>query len=294
MRRDTTIRRIGTALALAVALSCAALAAPVRFAVLTDLHAHDLDSPLEGKWMSHTAERIGLFVDSAHAAAVDFVIELGDFVNGWVVLGVDPGSPDRIPAILAWADGLLAEFDGPRYHVIGNHDLYNLDKTQYRTALGMAATTYSFDAGGVHFIAIDVQFDEAGTDLAHTYTGVAGFLPESNLAWLRRDLATSDCPTVVFVHQRLDSFVEEWNRPLIANAEEIRALLAADGDVVLVLQGHAHTNDLSILGGIPYVTLEALVDQDTPPSWAIVVIDSEMRSIEIRGEGEQQDYDFGF
>ena len=294
MNPHRPLRAIVTGLLLLPLVSVAMLAAPVRFAVFTDLHAHDLDSPIEGKWMSHTADRLAAFVEAAHAAEAEFVVELGDFVNGWVVLGVDPGSPDRIPSILAWADGLLAAFDGPRYHVIGNHDVYNLDKTEYRMILEMAATQYSFDVGGVHFVALDVQFDDTGADLAHTYTGVAGSMPPQSVDWLRQDLARSNVPTVVFVHQRLDSTVEEWGRPLIAHAEEIRAILREDGDVILVLQGHDHANSLSWIDGIPYVTLEALVDQDTPPSWAHVIIDPDRGTIEIRGVGDQQDYDFTF
>ena len=96
----------------------------VRIGLITDTHAHDLDSPLEGKWMSHTGERLSAFTTAMNAWEPDFVIELGDFINGWVVLGADPGDPARIPDILAWADGLYNKFDGPAYHVIGNHDLY--------------------------------------------------------------------------------------------------------------------------------------------------------------------------
>ena len=262
----------------------------VRFGLITDVHAHDTDSPLEGKWMTHTQERLAAFTSAMNAWQADFVVELGDFLNGWIVLGADPGDPARIPDVLAWADSLYAGFDGPRYHVIGNHDVYNLDKEQYRTILGIDRTFYSFDVGTVHFVVLDVQYAEDGSDLAHTYTGVAGFVPGPELDWLRADLAASGRPTIVFVHQMLDAYVEEWGRALVANQPEIQAILASDGDVIAVFQGHDHDNRHSVSGGIHYVTFEALVDQGTPPSWAQITLDPTARTILIEGVGDQADY----
>jgi hypothetical protein len=176
----------------------------VTFGLFTDLHAHDRDSPLDGKWMTHTEERLAAFTDSMNARAVDFVVQLGDFINGWLVLGADPGDPERVPSLLAWADALYGAFDGPRYHVLGNHDLFNLDKAEVRSILGLDSTYYSFDAGPFHFVALDVQYAQDGADLANTFSGVGGFVPDAELAWLRQDLAANrDRPTVVFVHQML-------------------------------------------------------------------------------------------
>ena len=279
---------------LAVAIAAADVEDAVRFGLIADLHAHDTDSPLEGKWMTHTEERLAAFTAAMNAWDPDFVVQLGDFVNGWVVLGADPGDPARIPGILAWADGLYAAFDGPRHHVIGNHDVYNLDKEQYRTILGIDSTYYSFDVGAYHFVVLDVQFGEDGSDLAHTYTGVAGFVPEREMDWLRDDLAASDRPTIVFVHQMLDAYIEAWGRALVANQPEIQAVLAEDGDVIAVFQGHDHDNAHNEIDGIHYVTFEALVDQGTPPSWARITLDPDARTIVIVGEGDQADYVLGY
>ena len=279
---------------LVLSATAAATAETLRIGVIADVHAHDLDSPIEGKWMSHTEPRLGEFVNAMNAWPADLVIQLGDFVNGWVVLGVDPGDPSRIPGILFWADGLLAGFHGPRLHVLGNHDVYNLDKEQIRTILGLEATYYSVDMNGFHLVILDVQFDEQGRDLAHTYTGVAGFAPEPELRWLRDDLAASELPTVVLVHQRIDDFIEEWGRPVIANAADLQQILADDGDVLAVFQGHDHANHHSLIDGIHYVTFEALVDQGTPSSWAAVTLDSRERTMMIEGVGEQASYNFAF
>ncbi len=277
----------------------AALALPVgaevlRFGLVTDLHAHDLDSPLEGKWMSHTEERLDAFTSDMNEWSPDFVIELGDFINGWLVLGVEPGDPARIPDLLAWADALYARYDGVRYHVIGNHDLYNLDKATYLDVLGQDTTYYSFDAGAYHFVVLDVQYALDGTDLANTYTGVAGFVPPQEMAWLQADLAASTQPTVVCVHQRLDDYLAEWERPTVLNQDDVQALFAADGDVIAVLQGHDHANVHNVIDEVHYLTFEAMVDQDTQPSWARITLDPVAHTIAIEGFGVQASYELTY
>lgn len=265
----------------------------VRFGLITDMHAHDLDSPLEGKWMSHTAERLTSFAEAMNAWAPDFVIELGDFINGWVVLGADPGDPARIPGILAWADGLYDQFNGPSYHVIGNHDLYNLEKSQYLEVLGMEATNYSFDVGSYHFVVLDVQFATDGTDLRNTYTGIAGFVPIPEFEWLRADLDATELPTLVFVHQPIDDTEEEiaaWNRATVLNQEALQRLFAEDGDVIAVFQGHDHANAHYVIDDIHYITFEAMVDQGTPATWAQISLEASTRGIVIEGFGVQESY----
>ena len=281
-------------LVVCVALSLSAGAEVLRFGLVTDIHAHDLDSPLEGKWMSHTEERLLAFTSDMNDWSPDFAIELGDFINGWAVFGVDPGDPARIPDILAWADELYRQFDGIRYHVIGNHDLYNLDKPTYLAVLGQDTTYYSFDAGAYHFVVLDVQYAADGTDLAQCFPSIAGFVPDLEMAWLRADLASTDRPTIVCVHQRLDDFLEAWGRPTVSNGPELQALFAADGDVIAVLQGHDHANVHNVIDGIHYLTFVAMVDQGTPPSWARITLDAEARTIAIEGLGVQASYELTY
>lgn len=287
-------------LILTLAVACVAVGANdeiVRFGLITDTHAHDIDSPLEGKWMSHTQERLTAFTDAMNDWSPDFIVELGDFINGWAVFGVAPGDPSRIPDILAWADELYDQFDGTSYHVIGNHDLYNLDKTQYREILGTETTYYSYDVGNFHFIALDVQFATDGSDLKNAFPSIAGFVPEPEFEWLRADLEASDGATIVFVHQPLDDTEEEiaaWNRPTVLNQDDLRQLFAQDGDVIAVFQGHDHTNVYNIIDGIHYITFEAMVDQETPASWAQITLDPASHHLLIEGIGVQATYELTY
>jgi alkaline phosphatase len=267
----------------------------LQIGIVTDVHAHDLDSPLEGKMMTRYPERLGAFIDAMNTWPADLVIELGDFVNGWVVLGTDPGDPYRIPQILEEAEAIYAGFDGPRYHVIGNHDVYNLSKEEYRQCVNITSTCYSFDAGAYHFVVLDVQYDEEGNDLAYTYTGVRGFVPQKEMEWLQKDLAATDRPTIVCVHQMLDTEPTEAGWTLIGNATEVRTLLADSGVVIAVFQGHDHANRHTLIDGIHYITFQALVDEEgRAPSWAYVTLDPTSRTITIEGEGDQADWELQY
>lgn len=289
--------RLLIALAIAVFLSLSLVAEPVRVAIVADVHAHDTNSPNEHKIMVNWAERLIAFVDAANAQAVDAIISLGDLVNGCFVLGAELGDPARIPAILDEAVAVLSAFDGPVHHVIGNHDVYNLSKEQYLAGAGQAATYYSFDLLGFHFIILDAQFDKRENDYAHIAWMVQGLVPTVELDWLAADLQASDLPTLVFIHQPLDSdFSLLAGGPPVFNHLAVRGLLAADGDVIAVFSGHEHDARYSEIAGIHYITVAAMVDHDeaTPPTWATVTIDPEARTLVIDGEGMQPDIEVSF
>lgn len=278
-----------------------AASAPLRIGIFTDLHAHDLDSPAERKVMTNYAERLSAFVTAMNAWPADLVIELGDFVNGWAVLGVDHlGDPFRIPQILEAAEAVYARFNGPRYHVLGNHDVYNLSKEEYLERVNITSTYYSFDAGAYFFVVLDAQYDKEGNDHASIYAGVRGFIPQPQLDWLAEVLAATDKPTIVCIHQRLDDdFDLLAGGPEILNNKEVQAILRDSGVVITVFQGHEHANAYSLIDGIHYITfaplLEMLVDgESTPPSWAHVTLDPAAHTITIVGEGDQEDLELRY
>jgi 3',5'-cyclic AMP phosphodiesterase CpdA len=265
---------------------------PLRIGIFADLHAHDTDSPLDRFLMVDWAERLQACVDAMNAWPADLMIELGDFINGRFVLGAELGDPERIPAILSAVDAVYAAFDGPRYYVLGNHDVGDLTKAEFLEHVGAEATTSSFDVGGVHVVLLDAQYREDGSDRGREFWYMTGFIPEHVLDWLRDDLASSELPTIVCLHQRLDlEFEIRHGGPEVLNHEEVRELLVGDGDVIAVFQGHDHGGGYSYVDGIHYVTFTALIGRigGKPPTWAYVTLDPTVRTIEIVGEGEQQD-----
>ena len=99
-----------------------ASAAPVvRFGMVTDLHYADIDPDpapvgvVGRRFYRESLRKLGEAVEVFNARKLDFAIELGDFkdnTNG------REGTLAHLEAIEAG----FAKFNGPRYHVAGNHD----------------------------------------------------------------------------------------------------------------------------------------------------------------------------
>lgn len=269
------------------------LAEPLRVGVFTDLHAHDTNNPIERLVMVNYKERLRACIDAMNAWPADLMMQLGDYVNGRFVIGAAFGDPARIPGILEDAESIYAKFSGLRYHVIGNHDVQDLSKGEFLERVPMTATYYSFDAGANHFVVLDAQYNRKGEDCSRVFYVVQGNIPSFQLDWLEEDLAATDQPTIICVHQRLDvEYDFRSGGPEIYNAEEVRALLEESGKVIAVFQGHDHDGAYSQIDGIHYVTFRALIDraEPTPPSWALVTLDPVNHTITIEGAGEQVSY----
>ena len=265
----------------------------LRVGVLADLHAHDTDSPGEEKVMTNYGERLQAFVDAMNAWPADLVIELGDFVNGKFVLGAELGEAARIVGILDDAESVYAQFEGPRYYVLGNHEVYDLSKEEFLEHTAADATYFSFDAGAYHFVILDAQYSKTGTEYGHMGWVVQGTLPDVELECLREDLAATDRPTIVCIHQPLDvDFALLAGGPEVSNNKAVQAVLREADVVIAVFQGHAHENVHNLIDGIHYVTFQALVDhtEPVPPAWAKVTLDPTARTIVIEGAGEQADW----
>ena len=284
--------------ALVFAIGLSLSAAPVRIALFTDAHAHDTDSPTEGKVMTNYAERLGTFVEAANAWPADIAIELGDLVNGAFVMGPGYGDPTRIPSILEAGLASLSGLDAPMHYVLGNHDLYDLSKVEFLATIGQEEAYYSFDLEGFHFVIIDAEFNDPDeSDFDHVFMRVKCRIPVAELEWLANDLAATDLPTVVSIHQPLDAeFDPNAGGPPVVNNAEVRQILSDSGVVIAVFQGHDHTNVYAEIDGIHYVTFAAMVDHTVPgpATWAQISLDLETRTISIDGFGLQDDYELGF
>ncbi len=270
---------------------------PLHVGIITDVHVQDTNSPARDRVMTNYAERLTAFVGAMNAWPADAIIELGDLVNGAFVMGGAPGDAARIAGFLDEAVALLSGFDGPIHYVLGNHDLFDLSKDEFLAAVGGDAKYYSFDLGGFHFVILDAEYDPDGADYDHVFVRVKGFIPAPELDWLSADLAATTLPTIVCVHQPIDSeFDVLAGGPPIANNKDVQRVLRESGVVIAVLQGHDHENRYAEIDGIHYVTFDAMVDhtEPTPPTWAQVTLDLESRTITIEGFGLQSNRELGF
>ncbi|HWY64122.1 MAG TPA: hypothetical protein VNX61_02830, partial [Rhizomicrobium sp.] len=105
---------------------------------------------------------------------------------------------------------------------------------------------YSFDAHGVHFIAL--------VNVMNFKPNGLGGLGDEQMAWLKDDLAgcSASQPVVVFAHMPLWTIYEPWGWGT-GEGEQIAALLRRFGSVT-VLNGHIHQIVQKVEGNILFHT----------------------------------------
>ncbi|MBO7684479.1 MAG: metallophosphoesterase [Kiritimatiellae bacterium] len=231
----------------------------VRFGMVADLHY----AALKRRWSRHYGESVRKLdeaVELFNARKPDFAIELGDLKD-------DSNGHDGTLVRLEEVERSFAKFKGPRYHVVGNHDCDCITPEEFfsRTPNGgktMDRGWYSFVSGGVSFIVLDGCFtkDMKHYDRSNPWTDAN--IPPEELAWLEGELSKAEKHAVVFVHQRLDPASERHH--LMRNAKAVRKVLEASGKVRAVVTGHQHDGGHSVVNGIPYYTLRAMVEGPAP------------------------------
>ena len=212
---------------------------PVRFAIVSDLHAPDIPDGLE---------RMQAVVEAANRENVDFLIQLGDFIR------LDSAD---IPYRKVWD-----EFKGEKCHVLGNHDLDRYTKEEYVAGLNMPGRYYSFDKGDFHFIVLDGNNLYDGKEYkpyarANYYVDskMRAFMDPEQMEWLKKDLAATDKRCIIFSHQSIDTSMN--------NGSEVRSILEEENrrsgfqKVALAFSGHDHSNYTKEINGITYVQINS-------------------------------------
>ena len=154
------------------------------------------------------------------------------------------------PAEFDLARQVLGELKAPIHFVPGEHDV--LDESPgalYRQTFKQATKGdgwYSFDAGGVHFIALINVLDFATSGL--------GALGAAQLDWLAADVASlgASTPLVVFSHIPLWSIYREWGWGT-GDAEQAFTILKRFGSIT-VLNGHIHQVIQKVEGNVSFHT----------------------------------------
>lgn len=207
----------------------------VRFGICADIHKdvmHDAD------------QRLLAFVTEMNEKDVDFIVELGDFMQ-----------PQDYNASFL---NVWKSFKGLSFHVLGNHDMdndtgdrYNRDHTV--SYLDMPARFYSFDVEGFHFIVLD------GNDQKDPpQSGYAHYIGEKQLKWLGQDLARTNSPVVVFSHQSIE------DPGGVENANEVRKILEAaklksgKQKVIACFSGHHHIDYSKSINRINYIQINSM------------------------------------
>ncbi|MBQ3581491.1 MAG: metallophosphoesterase [Alistipes sp.] len=257
-----------------------AVAAPrrrVRFGVVTDTHYADRERS-GTRYYRDSIAKMREAVAEFQRADLDFIIELGDMKD-------TTARSEPVPT-LRFLDDIEREFSafrGPRYHVLGNHDMDCLTKEEFLAHTRNAGRArgkafYSFSEGGVRCIVLDANFNEDRTPYARgNFDWRKAYIPASQIEWLDRELTRhADEPTLVFLHQMLDSFSDISKDLCVGNAEAVVEVLERHRQVLAVFQGHHHPGHYSHRRGIHYLTFQGMIEQAAPASaYAIVEVEAD-------------------
>ncbi|MCU0780296.1 MAG: metallophosphoesterase, partial [Akkermansiaceae bacterium] len=215
----------------------------LEFGVITDVHFG---------YFPNAAAYLTEFIGDMHAWDPDFIIQLGDFCRP------EAASNNFMAIYNSWP--------GPRYHVIGNHERDGGYTFQQAAGFwGMPARYHTFDQGPVRGIVMD------GNEPGGSGTGYAAFVSPVQQNWLAQQLAATDRPVIIFIHQPVE-FLE--------NGSQVRAIIEAaeaarPGTVIAVVSGHLHRDYARVINNIPYLQVNSAtyfyyngrVDY-TAPLWA--------------------------
>ena len=278
MRRKEFIQYLSSGiLLLAVGRLPQAQAAPrrtLRFGVLTDTHY--ADRPTAGtRHYADSLQKVDEAIEAFNRAKVDFVIELGDLKD------MDAkGTPELTLRYLDSIEQRLRRFDGPLYHVLGNHDMDCITKEEFLAHTSNAGRAngrayYSFEAQGVRCIVLDANFNADMTPYSRgNFDWRVANIPTEQLDWLDGELTRHRRqPTIIFLHQMLDSFSDINKDLCVKNADKAVEIIERHEQVLAVIQGHHHPGHYSFRRGVHYLTLNGMIEQAAPTnSYAIVEV----------------------
>ena len=262
----------------------------VRFGAFAD--AHYADKVYGDRHCHDSADKLQACVEVFRNEGVDFAVCMGDLIDSAEELEVEIGYARTMSDI-------FTRFEGPRHWVLGNHDVSALTKEEFLELCGAERPAYySFDVNGVHFVVLDGNFHEDGSEFrAGDFSWDDAWVCAAQTEWLARDLAEAgDRRAVILCHENIDHRL--WNGVLdphvVRDAARVRQVLEEAGNVTAVVQAHYHPGMQTVQNGIPYVCLRAMVVgagmENT--AYAIVEVHEDGRLV-VEGRGQQFSYGEG-
>jgi 3',5'-cyclic-AMP phosphodiesterase len=259
----------------------------LTLALVSDLHFGP-EASFGGKLRKLTAQAGPLaraFVERMNREVrPDLVVNLGD--------DIEDESPEADRARYAECNEILRGAEAELVNVAGNHDTIHLGDADLRAVWGREGELYyAMDRGGFHLVVLRT-IERKDHDVS---------VGDAQLAWLAADLAAHPGPTIVLMHHSAADQDLRGNRwfegrahlCLVRERRKIRALFAKHGDVRAVFNGHLHWNHLDVIDGIPYVTIQSLIenlDDDAPgrPAAAHAVVRASDRRVVVEVMGAER------
>jgi len=191
LRRDFIKRLSGGILLLAaapLAKSCDSRK-PLRFGVVSDAHYADREMAIN-RYYRQSIDKMREAIDLFNKSNLDFIIELGDLKD----MGPDKNPGDAL-RFLDDIEAVLQSFNGPVYHVLGNHDEDCISKAEFlahtfNPGSCRGKARYSFKAKGIRCIVLDANFNADMSDYERgNFDWTSAWLPEEELEWLDAELS---------------------------------------------------------------------------------------------------------
>lgn len=260
------------------------MAATLKIGFVSDIHIGPA-AYHEGKLrkLTHHATRVLRDVVQRMNTEIrpDLLVNLGD--------DIEDESHDADLARYLECQALLREAKAEVVNVAGNHDSIHLAREELTHAWGHEGNLhYSIDRGGFHLVILHT-IERKDVDVR---------IPQAQLEWLEADLAATRSPVIVLMHhsaseQDLDDSFWFHGLPqlaLVKERAELRAILERSGKVRVVINGHVHRNHFDVIGGIPYITMQSLIenlDEDAPgrpaAAYGVLTIDDHRAVMRIGG-----------
>ena len=210
----------------------------LNFGIVTDVHK-DL--------MPDADKRLETFIGEAISRKVEFIVQMGDFCMG------ETKNKDFLK--------IWETYRGPKYHILGNHDMDKQSKQEMLDFWGMPKTYYSYDFKNYHFIILDANFlyqDGKFIDYnkANFYvdSSLRTFIDNEQIEWFKADLEATKLPTIIFSHQSLWHY--QWG---VKNRLVLQKIMETQKEkVICCLNGHNHLDYHHHQNGIDYFEINSM------------------------------------
>lgn len=245
---------------LALAAALAADEKPAfSFGVVADIQYADKDTAGRRDYRA-SVEKLAACVAAMEKEKPAFLIQLGDLVEGGLA------NVDRILPV-------LERFSGPKYHVLGNHDL-DAGRAGMLRRLGLARGYYHFQVKDWHFIVLDgmqvsvgdasgrkeyERLRAAGAPNAQEWNGGLGREQREWLHHRLHDATAVGDRAIVFCHFPVLAGASTPQH-LLWDHQQVLELFAGEPATVAYIAGHDHRGGYAESGGIHFVTLKGLVE----------------------------------
>ena len=208
------------------------------------------------RFYRESLNRLADCVRTFNARGVDFVLQLGDIIDG---NATPAGTLADLDAVL----GVLGRLKAPVVHVVGNHCL-TAGRDTLQKRLGLKRAYYDFAhrrARGWRFVVLD------GNDAGY------GVLGARQLTWLAETLKRADGAgekVIVANHFALLKAAAKHHR--MKTPAPMLKILDASPCVAAYVSGHDHAGGFAVRRGVHHVTFKGMVEAPKRNAFATVAL----------------------